>query len=123
MKKRIALAVAAAAFTAVLASPATALAQETTTDTTVDVVEAEGITWVQASVPDGDHSEVQIKILRVKRGSDRLWQRCDFVFNGPAAYNCGFDSGEGSLAAARKGTWLTKVFVDGEQVSKTAFSL
>lgn len=121
MKNRIALALTAVAVTAVLA-PTAAFAQEAPA-ASVTITQAGAITWVDASLPAGEHSDVQIKILKLKKGADRVWQRCDFDFSGAGTYRCGFESGAGSLAAAQSGTWMAKVFVDGDQVSKLKFSL
>ena len=121
MKNRIALALTATALAAVLA-PAAAVAQEAPI-VPVAVSQAGGITWVDASLPAGEHSKVQIKVFKRTKGSDRMWQRCDFNFSGAGEYRCGLDSGSGSPVAARSGNWIAKVFVDGAQVSKLGFSL
>ena len=121
MKNRIALALTTVALAALLA-PAAAVAQEAPA-APLAVSRAQGITWVDASLPAGEHSKVQIKILRETKRSTRLWQRCDFSFSGAATYRCGLDSGSGSAAAARSGDWVAKVFLDGAQVSKLSFSL
>lgn len=121
MKNRIALALTTLAITVVLA-PTTALAQEAPA-ALVTVSEAGGITWVDASLPAGDNSKVEIKILKLRKGADRMWQRCDFRFSGAGDYRCGFDSSSGSLAASQAGNWVAKVFVDGARISRLTFSL
>lgn len=121
MKNRIALALTTLAVVAVLA-PSAALAQEAPVGP-LAVSEAEGITWVDATLPAGDNSTVEIKILKQRKGADRMWQRCAFRFAGAGDYRCGFDSASGSLAAAQSGSWVAKVSVDGTQVSRLRFSL
>ena len=121
MKNRIAIALSALAVSVALA-PTAAVAQEAPV-APVTVSETDGITWVDATLPAGDSSTVEIKILKQRKGADRMWQRCDFRFSGAGDYRCGFDSGSGSLASAQSGNWVAKVSVDGTQVSRLRFSL
>jgi len=118
MKKTLSLALAALGFAAIVA-PSAAFAGAGAGLTTITT---EGITWVEAQVPAGDHAKVAIKIFSVGGGSKALWQRCSFTFTGTGSYRCGIDSGRGSLAAERDGRWVAKAFVDGRQVARESFS-
>ena len=119
MKKNISLALAALGVTAVIAAPTGALAAEAAT---LDTTTSAGITWVDATVPAGDHAKVTIKIINVSERSSSVWQRCTFNFTGTGNYRCGIDSGAGSLAHEQGGRWIAKAFVDGEQIARKAFS-
>lgn len=119
MKKNISLALAALGFAAVIAAPSAALAAEAAA---LDTTTSAGITWVEATVPAGDHAKVTIKIINVSERSSRVWQRCSFSFTGTGTYRCGLDSEAGSLAHEQGGRWVAKAFVDGEQVARQTFS-
>lgn len=118
MKKTLSLAIAALGFAAIVA-PTTAFAAEAADLATTTT---EGITWVEAAVPAGNHSTVAIKIYKIDGGTKSLWQRCNFDFTGTGSYRCGIDSEVGSMAAENDGRWVAKAFVDGRQVARQAFS-
>ena len=118
MKKSLSLTLAALGFAAIFA-PTTAVAAEAADLATTTT---EGITWVEAAVPAGDHDKVAIKIYNVGGGSTSLWQRCSFTFTGTGTYRCGIDTEAGSLAAEHDGRWVAKAFVDGNQVTRHAFT-
>lgn len=123
MKKTLATTVAAIGLTAALAAPAAAATQESPAAPTLTTVESDGITWVELSVPAAESSGIQIKIFKVRKGPDRLWQRCNFSGSSAGTYRCGIDSSEGSLAASQSGGWVAKAFISGTRVARTAFTL
>ena len=91
--------------------------------TTQEIVRSDTTLWAEATVEDA--APVTITILAPKADGEgrEVWQRCRFTAVDAGTFRCGVDVTEGSLAAARKGYWVSKVSVDGDVASRTRFTI
>lgn len=89
----------------------------------VEITEDQGISWIETSI-DSEADRVVIKVFApTRKGGKRLWQTCRFNHVAPGTYRCGVDISPGSLAGKRKGAWVAKVMIDGEEAASRRFHL
>ena len=105
-----------AAVTVLIASPASAAVSQ-------EVVRSGATLWTEATVDGAGVVTVTIMAPQADGEGREVWQRCRFQATEAGTYRCGIDVSEGSLAAARKGVWTSKVSVDGTMFSKMRFSI
>ncbi|MDP9069501.1 MAG: hypothetical protein M3N53_14325 [Actinomycetota bacterium] len=123
MKKTAALSVAAFGLSAMLGSPTGAFAGTGSAPSRLTLSVSEGVTWVQLHLEAGDHSDVSIKIFKVRKRRDRLWQRCDLNYSGAGTYRCGLDSSRRPFVRSERGRWIAEALVDDLLIARQEFTL